>query len=407
MNTYESEVIKEKLENAGVEDLIIVNTCAVTSEAERQSKQAIRKLKKENPTSRLVVTGCAAQISPEKFYSMKEVDFILGNREKLYMQNMVKRLSKINDKSAVSDIMEDFELDNFQLDKFEGMSKAFVKIQEGCDNRCTYCIVPYTRGHNKSVPYQQIKKQLDKFIENGYKEIVLTGIDVASYGKEKDSVMRLGGLVKKLLKETPKLERLRIGSIDPMGVDDDLLSVIKNDERFLPHIHLSMQSGDDTILKRMARRHRQKDLIDICDKLRQASPEIAIGSDFITGFPTETDEMFENTYNFVKQAKLTHLHVFPYSIRENTPAAKMEMVDKKIRKQRAKKLRKLADELKNNYAKTFVGKNVKLLAEKEQSGHCEHYLNVELDKKVNINNIITAKINDVKGSSLLGEVINE
>jgi threonylcarbamoyladenosine tRNA methylthiotransferase MtaB len=406
MNAYESEVIHERLSKAGVENIIVINSCTVTGEAERQSRQTIRKLRRENPDAKIVVTGCAAQISPEKYAAMDEVDYILGNREKMSMEKMLQTLAMSDEKSAVGDIMEDFEYTPYEIENFENRSRAFIQIQQGCDHRCTYCIIPFARGKNKSLQSSDVIKQIKKLCENGYKEIVLTGIDIASYGHDKNSEnMKLGTLVKKILKEVPELPRIRLGSLDPMGFDDDLFDIIENDERFLPHVHLSIQAADDTVLKTMARRHRRKDLFALCKKLKSLRPNIAIGADFITGFPTESEEMFENTVSFVKEAKIPMLHVFPYSIRKGTYAAKMQMVDKHIRKQRAKELIKVGEENLKNYVKSFLGQNVSVLAEKEQSGHCGHYIETQFDEKVETNSIVDVKITEIKDNILLGKII--
>lgn len=396
-NTYESAVIKDIAGEAGLDDAIIINTCAVTGEAERQARQAIRKLRRENPDAFIIVTGCAAQLSPEKYAEMPEVDSVLGNLEKLHSENYSKK--KV---MRVSDIMSATETSHHFLEEFEGKSKAFVQVQQGCDYRCTYCIVPFARGPNRSEPPTRVIEQVKRLSVNGYREIILTGVDVSSY---KIGSIYLVGLVKKLLDEVPELERLRLSSLDPAGIDDEFIELIGNESRLMSHLHLSVQSGDDLILKRMKRRHNRTDVINLCRKIRLKRPDIAIGADIITGFPTETEEMFENSLKLVEECKLTHLHVFPYSIREGTPAAKMPQVKGNIAKERANKLREKGNELMVKYLASLVGKKLQVLVENSDRGHSEHFVMVLLNKQCKSGEIVNVNIKEVKGMELFGEVL--
>lgn len=329
INSYESEVLKEKLAN--IEDTIIINTCAVTSEAERQCRQMVRKLRKENPHAKIIVTGCSAQINPQKLSQMEEVDLVLGNKEK---KDILKYISSpITNKTVVGNIFDNHDCDSYLITGFEGRQRAFVQIQQGCDHRCTYCIVPYARGHNRSVNQKEILQQIKKLINEGFLEICLTGIDACSYKPS------FSGLVKYILDEIKTDFQLQFGSLDPAAVDDELIQLISKDKRLTPHFHLSIQSGDNMILKRMKRRHSREDVINLCQKIRKLRTGATFGADFICGFPTETEEMFQNTLNLVDEAGINKLHVFPYSERAGTPAALMPQIPIEIRKERAKRLR--------------------------------------------------------------------
>ncbi len=327
INSYESEVLKEKLGN--LDNVIIVNTCAVTGEAERQCRQTIRKLRKENPEAKIVVTGCAAQVATKKFADMPEVDLVLGNKEKAEIENYIDS----KEKEVVSDIFNYDSYDKYIITGFEGRHKAFVQIQQGCNHRCTYCIIPYARGNNRSVKEEDVIKQIRKLLEQGFREICLTGVDACSYQPS------FSGLVKHILEQIPELPSLQFGSLDPAALDDEFIALVGNDKRIYPHFHLSIQSGDNLILKRMRRRHSREDVINLCNKIRAVRPEATFGSDFICGFPTETEEQFENTVKLVREAGINKLHVFPYSERSGTPAAAMPQVPVNIRKDRARRLR--------------------------------------------------------------------
>ncbi len=336
LNSYESEVIRSHAKAAGWDDTIIVNTCAVTGEAERQARQAIRKLRREHPEARIVVTGCAAQIDPAKFGAMPEVDQVMGNAEKMKAESY---LTPAEDRIHVTDIMALRDTAGHLISGFEGRARAFVEIQQGCDHRCTFCIIPFGRGPNRSTPMGRIVEQVRTLAQAGYGEVVLTGVDIASYGGDLPGRPGLGQMVRRLLAQVPELPRLRLSSLDPMGLDDDLLRLIAEEPRLMPHIHLSVQAGDDMILKRMKRRHLRADVLDLAARLRALRPDLALGADIIAGFPTESEEMFGNSLRLVTEAGLSHLHVFPYSPRPGTPAARMPQVAKAAIKERAARLR--------------------------------------------------------------------
>lgn len=329
INAYESEVIKEKL--AHLDNVIVINTCAVTGEAERQCRQTIRKLAKENPAAKIVVTGCAAQIAPQKFAAMPEVDLVLGNKEKADIEKFLSL--PLQEKTIVGDIFDYNGHDDFIITGFEGRQRAFVQIQQGCDHRCTYCIVPFARGHNRSVSEEEIVCQIRELLEQGFAEICLTGVDACSYQPS------FSGLVKNILQQIPELPSLQFGSLDPAAIDDDFIELVKNHANIAPHFHFSIQSGDNMILKRMKRRHSREDVIALCRKLRGVRPEATFGADFICGFPTETEEQFMNTVNLVHEAGINKLHVFPYSERPGTPAALMPQIPVEERRRRATMLR--------------------------------------------------------------------
>ncbi|MBR5598560.1 MAG: tRNA (N(6)-L-threonylcarbamoyladenosine(37)-C(2))-methylthiotransferase MtaB [Alphaproteobacteria bacterium] len=332
INSYEAEIFKEKLKS--YDNLIVVNTCAVTKEAERQCCQTIRKLKKENPNAKIVVTGCAAQVSTNRFSQMEEVDLVLGNMEKTDIEKYL--ISK--DKTIVGDIFSFSGYDAYMITGFEGRERAFVEIQQGCDHRCTYCIIPYARGANRSVKKEKIIEQIKLLLEQGFKEICLTGIDACSYKPS------FSGLVQDILTSFPELPSLQFGSLDPAAIDDDFIELVKKYPNICPHFHFSIQSGDNLILKRMGRRHQREDVISLTKKLRLARIEATFGADFICGFPTETEDNFNNTLKLVEEADITKLHVFPYSERPGTPASKMPQVPVNIRRKRAEILRNLRKE---------------------------------------------------------------
>ena len=334
INSFESEVLKEKFKDS--DNLIIVNTCAVTGEAERQCRQAVRKLRKEHPDAKIVVTGCAAQVNPQKFAEMPEVDLIVGNKEKAEIEKYLN--SEINEKTIVGDIFSYDDYDKYLITGFEGRQRAFVQIQQGCNHRCTYCIVPFARGNNRSVPEEDIIRQIKTLLTNGFKEICLTGVDACSYQPS------FSGLVKHILEQIPELPSLQFGSLDPAAIDDEFIALVGQYKNIYPHFHLSVQSGDNLILKRMRRRHTREDVINLCNKIRALRPEATFGADFICGFPTETEEAFNNTCKLVDEAGIDKLHVFPYSERKGTPAALMPQVDMEERRRRAKILRSLRED---------------------------------------------------------------
>ena len=336
LNAYESEVLKEKLK--GIDNLIVINTCAVTGEAERQCRQAIRKLRRENPLAKIVVTGCSAPVSADKLAAMPEVDLVLGNKEKKEIEKHIALLTSPNNKELVGDIAQDSACDDFMITGFEGRHKAFLQIQQGCNHRCTYCIIPYARGHNRSVPLPLIIKQIKELLAQGFKEICLTGVDICSYDPS------FSGVVKDILEQIPELPCLQFGSLDPAAIDDNFIELVSKFKNISPHFHFSIQSGDNLILKRMGRRHSRETVIELCKKIRNVRPESTFGADFICGFPTESIKAFENTCKLVEEAGLSKLHVFPYSEREGTPAARMPQLPMEERRHRAAILRELSKE---------------------------------------------------------------
>ena len=388
MNTFESAVMA-RLGRDIPDNVIVVNTCAVTHEAERQCGQTIRKLKRENPDSVLVVTGCAAQLDPIKYAQMPEVDRVLGNREKLDKDFLCGV-----QKQVVGDINQEFDLPI--VADFEGRTRAFLQIQQGCDHHCTFCVVRLARGKNQGLPPDKVIEQARTFAQNGFREIVLTGADVASYP---------GGLCaisERLLNEVPEIQRLRFGSLDPAALKDDFVALVQKYPQVMPHFHLSIQSGDDTILRLMGRRHRRSDILALVEKLRAVRPETVFGADFITGFPTETDEQFQNTLDLVEKANITHLHVFPYSERPGTPAVKLKQIPVCVRKERAKILRALGEKKYHTLLNQMVGKKMSVLVESDKMGWTENYLHVILSENVSAGQIIDIQIKGVKDNALVG-----
>ena len=340
LNAYESEAIRLRAGEAQLRDAVVVNTCAVTAEALRQSRQTIRRLKRENPARRILVTGCAAQTQPQAYAAMAEVDGVLGNAEKLTAQAYADFGTGNSEKIRVNDIMSIRETAGQMVDHFEGHTRAFLQVQNGCDHRCTFCVIPYGRGNSRSVPLGAVVQEARRLVEKGFAEIVLTGVDLTSYGADLSGAPALGTLVEKILKLVPALQRLRLSSIDSIEADDLLMRMIAEEERLMPHFHLSVQSGDDMILKRMKRRHSRADTIAFCDAVRRHRPDAAFGADFIAGFPTEDDDMFENSLKLVDDAGLSALHVFPYSPRPGTPAARMPRLAGDVVRERAVRLRR-------------------------------------------------------------------
>lgn len=386
LNTYESEVMRREAESAGLGELeggaIVINTCAVTGEAVRQAKQSIRKARRENPAARIIVTGCAAQTAPQDFSAMDEVDLVLGNEEKLHGHNY-RALPDfgVNDfeKARVNDIFSVRETASHMVDAIEGRARAFVQVQNGCDHRCTFCIIPYGRGNSRSVPIGGVVEQVRRLAENGYAEVVLSGVDMTSFGADLPGAPKLGKLVKTILKQVPEVKRLRLSSIDSIEADDDLLDAIATEKRLMPHLHLSLQSGDDMILKRMKRRHLRADSIKFCAEIRKIRPEIVFGADIIAGFPTETDEMFENSMRIVEECGLTHLHVFPFSPREGTPAARMPQVRRELVKERAARLRAIGEAAYARHLATLAGTRQSILIERDGIGRTEGFTLAAID----------------------------
>lgn len=379
LNSYESEVIRNHAKNNGLHDAIIFNTCAVTAEAERQARQAIRKASRENPEKKIFVTGCAVQVNPERFSDMSEIDRVIGNDLKL--KSDAWRFDFEN-RVTVNDIMSVKETAHHLIEGMEGKTRAFVQVQNGCDHRCTFCIIPYGRGNSRSVPIGDIVEQIKALVDQGYREIVLTGVDITSYGTDLPGKPPLGQMIKRLLAMVPNLSRLRLSSLDPVEIDDDLWDLIACEPRFMPHLHISLQAGDNMILKRMKRRHLREDVIKICEKAVKLRPEIAFGADIITGFPTETDEMFGNTISLVKECNIPYLHVFPYSSRPQTPAAKMPQIPVNIRKERAKKLREVGAKQLNIFLQSLLSKTLSVIVEADGNGRSEEFASVMIPEKI-------------------------
>lgn len=380
LNAYESEVMKTEAEKSGLSDAIIINTCAVTAEAVRQAKQSIRKAHREHPDKKIIVTGCAAQTQARDFGDMAEVDLVIGNNDKLKAESYepIAFGVPLNDKVQVNDIMSVTETAGHLIDGLDGRARAFVQVQNGCDHRCTFCIIPFGRGPSRSVPMGVVVDQIKRLVANGYAEVVLTGVDITSYGGDLPGAPTLGKLTQSILKHVPDLPRLRISSIDSIEADPALYEAV-TEPRLMPHLHLSLQSGDDMILKRMKRRHLRADALSIVEKLRALRPDMVFGADIIAGFPTETDAMFENTLRFVTEADLTYLHVFPFSPREGTPAAKMPQIAKRVAKARAAQLRALGEHQFAQLCASRVGQVESVLIEREGMGRTEQFVPVRSD----------------------------
>ena len=361
LNKYESELIKQNALDANLSNIVIINSCAVTSEAERKLRQSIRRIKRKKPNAEIVITGCAAQINPSKYEAMPEVTKVMGNNEKLNVESY-KNFIQHEEKVLVNDIMSITETAPQFIHGIESKTRAFLQVQNGCNHRCTFCIIPYGRGNSRSIGVADIVKQAEILSENGYKEIVLTGVDITDYGLDLPGTPTLGQMVKRLLIQVPEI-KVRLSSIDVAEIDSDLLQLIANESRFMPHLHLSLQSGDDLILKRMKRRHSRRQVIDFCNNVMMLRPEVAFGADIIVGFPTETEEMFQNTLKIVEESNITYLHVFPYSERDGTPAARMPQVEIETRKERALRLRNLGDSMLEKHYKNHLNNKLEVLLE--------------------------------------------
>lgn len=397
LNTFESEVIRSQAEQANLSDAIIVNTCAVTAEAERQARQTIRRARRDNPDAKIIVTGCAAQLHPETFADMDEVDRVLGNAEKLeakYFQDDAV--------VSVSDIMEATETAPHLIEGFDGRTRAFVQVQQGCDHRCTFCIIPFARGNNRSVPVGAIAEQMTTLVDAGYAEVVLTGVDISSYGADLPGSPNLGQLCRRLLDAVPNLKRLRLSSLDPAAFDEDLVDLFANEPRLMPHVHLSLQAMDDMILKRMKRRHSRSDAYRLVKRLRGVRPDAVFGADLIAGFPTETDDLFDNTLRAIEELDIAFLHVFPYSPRDGTPAAKMPAVAKDIAKARAMKLRAAGEKALQRFLQSRIGTTESVLVEQGRKGRTEHYAEVDLTFDAPAGSIVAAVIDHVDADHLIG-----
>jgi len=396
LNAYESEVMRARA--GGLADTVIVNTCAVTAEAERQARQAIRKARRRRPDARIIVTGCAAQIDPEAYAAMPEVDQVLGNAEKLRLDEFIGGA-----RVQVNDIAAARETAGHLIAGFDGRARAFVQVQNGCDHRCTFCIIPFGRGPNRSVPMGDIAAEIRRLVAAGFNEVVLTGVDIASYGADLPGRPTLGRLVRRLLAAVPELARLRLSSLDPAAIDPDLLRAIAEEERLMPHLHFSLQAGDDMILKRMKRRHNHAQAVAVCDEVRRLRPDVAFGADLIAGFPTETEAMFARTLDLVADCGLTFLHVFPYSPRPGTPAARMPQVVPVTRKARAARLRAAGEDALARFLEGRVGGAAKVLVERGAEGRTEHFAPIRLRAPAAPGSVVGARVTGRDGAVLLGE----
>jgi threonylcarbamoyladenosine tRNA methylthiotransferase MtaB len=378
LNAYESEIIRRNA--AGLGDAVVINTCAVTVEAVRQARQAIRKVRRARPDARIVVTGCAAQTAPQDFADMPEVDRVLGNEEKLSVE--VWGGLAASPRVTVCDIMTARVLAPHPVDALEGHTRGFVQVQTGCDHRCTFCIIPFGRGNSRSLPVADVVAQVRRLADNGYREVVLTGVDITSYGADLPGAPRLGALVKQVLRHAPEIARLRLSSIDSVEADADLFDALGNEPRLMPHLHLSLQAGDDMILKRMKRRHSRADAIAFCEQVRRLRPDVVFGGDIIAGFPTETDDMFARSLDLVEECGLTHLHVFPFSPRPGTPAARMPQLVGDVIKQRASRLREKGAAALARHLEGEIGASRRVLTEAGGLGRTEQFTPVRLNGSV-------------------------
>ena len=399
LNIFESEIMRSAAAKAGLENAIVFNTCAVTSEATRQARQAIRKARKENPDAQIIVTGCAAQTDPDMFASMPEVSRVLGNEEKLQFASWLPGSNR--PRVDVSDIMQVKETRPPMIEALAGRTRAFVQVQNGCDHRCTFCIIPYGRGNSRSVQIADAVEQVRRLVASGHAEVVLTGVDLTSWGADLDGSPKLGALLVSILKQVPDLKRLRLSSIDSIEVDEQLVEVLTGDLRVMPHLHLSLQSGDNMILKRMKRRHSREHTIEFCDMLRAKRPDMVFGADIIAGFPTETDEMFENSMKTVDECGLTYLHVFPYSPRPGTPAAKMPAVDQTIIKRRAAMLRAKGEIRQSDFMASQKGAVRDVLIETPSQGRTQHFALAKFETVMVPGAIVKAHVKSTGASHLL------
>lgn len=407
LNAYESEVMKRHARDAGLGNAVIINTCAVTGEAVRNAAQTIRRVRRENPQARIIVTGCAAQVEPERFADMSEVDHVVGNAEKMKAETFAGLSLPDTERVQVDDIMSVRETAAHMIDGFGTRARAYVQIQNGCDHRCTFCIIPYGRGPSRSVPAGEVVSEIRRLADKGYPEVVLTGVDITSYGPDLPGSMTLGKLVQSILKHVPELKRLRLSSIDQVEADSALLDCLANEPRLMPHLHLSMQAGDDMILKRMKRRHSRADAIAFCKRVRAIRPDVVFGADLIAGFPTETESMFARSLDIVDECGLTFLHVFPFSPRKGTPAARMPQVHRPEVKARAARLREKGGQALSTYLDGQRGTRHAVLIERDGIGRTPHFAEVSVAGAGNsaAGEIIEARITGSDKTMLVGEVV--
>jgi len=389
LNIYEGEIIKNHLNDNSLNHITVINSCAVTAEAEKKVAYEIRKAKRNNPKNKIIVTGCAAQINPKKYDAIEGVDLVLGNKEKLLL-NVWKNLN-FSEPMQVNDILSEKKTVPSTIEKFDGKSRAYIEIQQGCDHRCTFCIIPYGRGNNRSVPAGKIVERIKKIVKNGYKEVVLTGVDITDYGKDLPAQPTFSNLIKRILKLVPELEQLRLSSIDCAEIDEEFWNLL-SEKKLMPHFHISLQAGNNMILKRMKRRHSREMAINFCNKVLSKRIDATFGADFITGFPTETDGMFKDTLDLVDECHLTHLHVFPYSPRDNTPAARMPQIDKFVIKNRAAILRQKGREKFKQHLVNKVGQKNLILIEKNENdksiGKDQNFFKAIFNEKIKEGDII-------------------
>ncbi len=405
LNAYESDVVRKNAEQAGLDDAIIVNTCAVTAEAVRQATKTIRRLRRENPSARIIVTGCAAQIEPERFAALNEVDHVIGNAEKMRPETFARLSTAGSERVQVDDIMSVRETAGHLIEGFGSRTRAYVQVQNGCDHRCTFCIIPFARGPSRSVPAGEIVAHVRRVVAGGCREVVLTGVDITSYGGDLPGTPSLGALVRQILKLVPELERLRLSSIDQVEADGQLMRAIAEEERLMPHLHLSMQAGDDMVLKRMKRRHTRADAVKFCKDVRRMRPDTVFGADLIAGFPTETDAMFANSLSIVDDCNLTYLHVFPFSPRAGTPAARMPQVERRIVKERAARLRDKGAGTLSRFLDRHANSEVQLLVEKGGVGRTPQFAEMRVPAAIQAGSLVRARVSGHDGQRLSGEVV--
>lgn len=410
LNAYESDVIAQNARDTEDRGAVVINTCAVTNDAVAESRRQVRKAKRDNPDARIIVTGCAAQINPTMFADMAEVDQVLGNHEKMNPMSFgpdapTERI-RVNDIMAVRETAPQFMgSENAPFVKSQSRSRAFLQVQNGCDHRCTFCIIPYGRGNSRSVPAGEIVRSIQSLVRQGYNEVVLTGVDLSSWGGDLPGTPPLGDLVRRILKLVPELPRLRLSSIDPAEVDEVLFDLLTTEPRMSPYLHLSLQAGDDMILKRMKRRHSRQDAVDLCRRLKAARPEFTFGADIIAGFPTENDAMFENSLSVVSEIGIPWLHVFPFSPREGTPAAKIPPVNGTIVKARAKALRDAGAAEKAAHLQSRIGETDEALFEETGLGRLPDFSLVKVDKPAAAGSLAKVRITDATSEHLIGQVI--
>ncbi len=412
LNTYESEVMKSLTQAAGLDNAVIINTCAVTAEAERQARQTIRKIRREQPNAKIIVTGCSAQVNPDRYNQMTEVDAVIGNDDKMKIGTYANLKNPGHERLKVNDIMAVTETALHLVSGFEGKARAFVQVQNGCNHRCTFCIIPYGRGNSRSVAIGEIVEQLRALVAVGYQEVAFTGVDITAYGEDLPGAPTLGQMIRRVLALVPELPRLRLSSLDPVEIDDDLWRLIADEPRLMPHLHLSLQAGDNMILKRMKRRHLREDAIAFCKRAKDIRPDVAFGADLIAGFPTETDEMFENSLRIVDECNLTYLHVFPYSPRPGTPASRMPQLQGSVIKERAARLRQKGIDAEQRFYDRLVRQELSILIESNDQGiikgKTDHFAPViikNIDSNVMTTPIIRARISTNHQTHLEGILI--